>query len=263
MLNINKIIVSNSFGMDRLVVFFEISDTDEGLENYTFNVYRSNSGLDDYECIAQNIGFYYYEDYTVNLYNLNVKYFYKIEVVNQETGEHRISDIFGFLEIDDPDVWGASIQEMEQRYLCYVIKNERMFLLKKKRFGQTCKCYDDIRSQIDPKCPNCFGTRYTGGYERAVPIDVNYQNPAQRTQVFELFDVDGEERSPIQLWTSNFPIVQAEDILVDAKNNRYRVVSVTPTTKNYFILRQIVSIQRINNSNIIYKIPIDMGVDEE
>lgn len=257
MLNISEITVSNSFGVDRLIIFFKISDTDENLENYTFNVYRSDTGLDDYECIAQNVGFYYYEDYAVNLYNNNIKYFYKIEAVNQETGEHQISDTFGFLEIEEPDMWGAAIEEMERDYLHYVVQNEKMYLLKKKRFGQICRCYDDIREQMDPKCPSCFGVRYVGGYENAVPIEVNYQNPVQRTQMFDLFNSEGEDRSPIQLWTPNFPIIQAEDILVDSKNNRYRVVSVTPTTKNYFILRQIISIQRINNTNIIYKIPIN------
>ena len=256
MINIDKITVSNSFGMGRLTVFFYLSDTEENLDDYTFNIYRSQTGLNDYECIAQNVGYYYYEDYTVNLYNNNIKYFYKVEALNQSTCERKLSDCFGFLEIEEPDVWGSAIEEIERMYLGCVIKNEPMLLLKKMRFGQLCRCYDDIRCQTNPKCPSCHGTKYIGGYEGGIPIEVNYQNPTQRSQVFELFDMDGETKSPIQLWTPNFPIVQAEDILVDSKNNRYRVTSVTPTTKNYFILRQIISIQRIQTSDIAYKIPL-------
>lgn len=256
MLNVNKVIVSNSFGMEKLIVSFYIDDTDENLDDYTFNVYRSETGTDDYQCIAQNVGYYYFEDYSVNLYNNNIKYFYKIEIVNQITGQRELSESFGFLEVNEPDMWGSAIEEIERAYLHYVIKNDTMLLLKKKRFGQVCRCYDDIRYQTDPKCLSCYGTKYVGGYENAVPIEVNYQNPSQRTQIFEVFDMDGEERSPIQLWTFNFPIVQPEDVLIDSKNNRYRVVSVTPTTKNNFILRQIISIQRIQTSDIVYKIPL-------
>lgn len=256
MLNINKIVVSNSFGMDKLVVSFFIDNTEEDLDAYTFNIYRSETGIDDYQCIAQNVGYYYYEDYSVNLYNNNIKYFYKVEAVNQSSGISKLSECYGFLEINEPDTWGAAIEEIERTYLHYVIKNESMLLLKKKRFGQICRCYDDIRYQSDPKCPSCHGTKYVGGYENAVPIEINYQNPSQRTQIFEQFDLDGEERSPIQIWTPNFPIIQAEDVLVDSKNNRYRVVSVTPTVKNNFILRQIISIQKIQTSDIVYKVPL-------
>lgn len=248
--------------MSRLIVFFQVEDTREDLSKYSFNVYRSNIGT-DFECIAQNVGHYYYEDYDVNLYNGNIKYFYKIEIVNNDTGERLLSDKVSIFGVEEPDNYGFAIAEIEQRYLQYVVNQKQMILLKKKYFGQLCTCFDEVRTQPNPKCKCCFGTRYVGGYSTPVPIMVNYQAPEQASVDVGIQDQDNLGEAPVQLWASSFPPISVGDILVDHHNERYRVVSVVSTTKRHFIIRQVLTIAKIQPTDIVYRIPISETLDEE
>lgn len=258
MLELRDIQATTKFGLDRVVITYEFEDTNENMSNYTLNLYKSYSGIDDSYFLQQSdIDFFRTEDWDVDLLDENIKYFYKIEFVNIETGETELSKKFAMLKVKEPDRWGHAIAAMEKVYLENVIRNPNMYLLKKIRSGGRCFCFDDIRMVSDPKCKLCYGTSYVGGYEKATPIKVNFANAEQYTQSFDLSNMQGEERSGLQLWTSNYPIIQAEDVLVDDDNIRWRITSVTPTTKGKFILRQILTIEMIQKTDIVYKVSVE------
>ena len=257
MVYVNSTKATAMFGLDRVVVFFKTADTKEDLNDYTFNLYRSESGIDsDYHLVLSNVPFEV-EDFSVNLYDENIKYFYKIQVVDKD-GNKTMSDETATMFIQNPDKWGTAIADITKMYLHNVVKNDTMYLLKKKRFGTICSCWDDIRRIQLPDCPHCYGTKYAGGYFNPIPIEVNYSGPSTYNQLFEPFNIEGEQESGKQLWTSNYPVIQAEDILVDKWNNRYIVTSVTPTMKDFFLIRQIVTIQKKAKTNIVYDVPLDI-----
>ena len=257
MLTIKNIETSCEFGLDKIVVTFEFNDTTEKLSDYTLNLLRSEIGTENsFVLEASNIPYGCYEDYDVDLYDENKKYFYKIEIVNLKTGEKSVSEETSMFMVKPADGWGHAIADIENVYLHNVIRNDKVFLLKKIRSGGVCECWDDIRMTADTRCPLCYGTGYLGGYYAPIDIEVNYANTEQYSQAFAPEDMQGEVRSSKQFWTTNFPVIQPEDVIVDSDNLRWRVTSVMPTRKGKFILRQIINIEKIQKTDMVYKIPI-------
>jgi len=75
MVQIKKINIINTLSLDFLLIQFEIEDTEEDLNNYEFDIYRSNSPEGDFELISSNVESFEYKDYTVNLYKKSISYY--------------------------------------------------------------------------------------------------------------------------------------------------------------------------------------------
>ena len=52
MITVDKITVSDQFGLDRLFVSFSIVNTTEDIANYRFDLYRSLNSEYDFEAVA-------------------------------------------------------------------------------------------------------------------------------------------------------------------------------------------------------------------
>lgn len=250
MLNVKGIKIEDIYSSDFLYISFEIDDTTESLSNYQINLMRSLSAQGPYSVIAYGITNFRYTDRFVNLSDPSIKYFYKIQIVDENTREVYVSDYQQFLQ-GKPDDFSFAIREIESLYLHNVINNDSMYLLNKMRTGQRCNCYDSIRKQADPQCLSCFGTGYVGGYYEPTEIKVNFFTPISEEGVYIPSD-DFNKTAPIQLWTSNFPVIEAGDILVDNKNRRYIIQNCQRSTKNYFLFRQTVVAHVLPRSNIAY-----------
>lgn len=255
MINLKNMNISDEFGVEYLYITFEITDTVESLENYNFNLYKSNNAISEFVPIAFNVADFKYRDFAVNLRNFTINYYYKIQIKNKVTGEQVFSDVYQFQKAS-PDNFASAIVEIENRYLNYVVGNTEMILLQKKHMGQICSCYDDVRQMsADKTCPLCYGTSYVGGYYSPEIIKVNFYNPPTEQFKFSPSD-NAQDQSILQLWTSNFPLIKAEDILVDKNNIRYIVTSNMLTRKNYYVIRQILAIQMVPKYNIVYSYDI-------
>lgn len=258
MIKVNDITVTDQFGSDYLYVKFSINDTIEDLSKFQFNIYRSNTPEEGFEIIDEGIIDFFYVDNDVNLYDTSIDYYYKIEIVDTTTNRKEMSDIIGTYKGREGDQYASYLVSVYNTYLDAAINNSEMILLPKKHFGNVCNdCYDEIRERCkNPNCMTCYGTRFVGGYFSPQKIKVSFFNSPALVEKFNLTDV-GEDQTPIQFWTSNYPVIQINDILVDINNNRYIVVSWQPTYKNFYLVKQIVGIQRLPKSNVIYKIPVN------
>lgn len=259
MVNIKDIIVIDQFSTEFLYIQFSIEDTDEDLSNYSFNLHRSNNAQSGYVNIASDIKNNYYVDKVVNLYNPLIEYCYKIEVINKNTGKSELTDFYGQYKGKKPDQYAATIIHMNETYIQNVVENDTLYLLGRKHDGQKCSCYDDVRgrSSIPSSCHLCYGTKYSGGYYSVEKFQACFLNAAGKSERFTLVDQTQEE-TPLQFWTSNFPVIHINDIIVDRNNTRYIVMNVQPSYKNYYMLKQVVQMQRLPKSNIAYKIPINI-----
>jgi hypothetical protein len=134
-----------------------------------------------------------------------------------------------------------------------------MFLLQRKHNGQLCPlCYDKIRKRAsDSNCSVCYSTKYVGGYYSPVTIYTSLLNSAGKTNEFTI-NKDSESLAPIQLWISNFPLIRVNDVLVDRNNDRFIVTNWQPTYKDYYLIKQIVQVQKIPKADIVYTFPITM-----
>jgi hypothetical protein len=260
MITIKQINVINALSLDYLLVQFRVEDTVEDLSNYKFDILRSTSPSSGYEVIVSDLDKFEYIDTGVNLYKPSIRYYYKIKVKDLKEGREQLSDIFGEMRSCSPDNYAMAIITNYDIFLKNVAGNPPIKILIKKKFGQHCtNCWDDIRMQprID-NCNVCFGTGYTGGYFD--PIEVNYSSmtgEAGMEQILDLSD-DGEGEQPIQIWILNYPIVSPGDIIVDRYNRRYNIQAVKPTSKNQYILRQVLTIYRLPASHIVYKFPVEV-----
>lgn len=241
-----------------IYISFSIEDTTEDISKYRFDLYRSNSPTDNFNLIHTNILRFEFCDYSVNLLNPEIKYFYKIKTINLSTGKETFSDVFSVID-KKGDEYTYYLQELYDLYLDAVINNSELLLIKKIRTGQRCDCYDDVRNSSSEgnKCRKCWGTGYVGGYYSPIKIMANFYN-TQGEQEEMIATGTIETKSPIQLWVPAFPIVQENDILLDTSTNqRSKVMSVRPSIKNGKVIRQTLEISKIPEGDLIYRMPID------
>lgn len=253
MVYVDKITVTDQFGLDRLFVSFSIISTTEDIANYRFDLYRSLNPENDFETVAYDLKTFSYQDYSVNLYNRGLHYYYKVLVTSLLSGEYNWSSTYGSYLVNIPDNYAQAIMTVEGRYLEKVVANESMSLYKRRQSGQICFCVDEIRKRANLQCPICFGTQLVGGYYPSEQIFVNFANVAQRQHRMESFG-DFDDTSPIQLWTKPYPLITNEDVLVDLYGDAYIVTNWVPSYKTHFLIRQTVSVSRIPRSSAFYNI---------
>ena len=244
------------FGFEFINISFTIEDTIKDLSVYRFDLYRANAVTDEFKLVYSNIQNFECNDYSVNLLNDEIAYYYKIKATNIMTDETLFSEIIPTYK-NTSDNYSYFITEVYDKYLNDVIANEEVLLLKRRRTGELCDCYDDIRgSRYGDKCQCCFGTGYKDGFYPPSKMKVCYLN-AESMQ--EDMDIKGtfKENSPRQFWTSNYPLIQEGDIIVDTlTSDKYTVTSWQPSYKNGFLIRQTVQMTRLPESSIYNKIKI-------
>lgn len=253
MLYVNKIYVTDQFGLDRLLVTFSINNTPESLDDYRFDLYRSLNPENDWNLLAVDVQNFSYEDYNVNLFNRSLHYYYKVLVTKISTGDEAWSDLVGSYMGHTGDNYANAIIAIESKYLDNVVANTKLDLYKRRQSGQICSCYDEVRRRSDPKCPICLGTQIVGGYYPPVTMNVNFFNVMQRQHRMEPFG-DFDDTAPQQLWTKNYPLIANEDVFVDQFNDAHIVTNWTPSYKNSFLLRQTMAVARIPRTSIFYQI---------
>jgi hypothetical protein len=258
MIKVDSIKIMDSFSLDYVLINFTIEDTTEDVNGYSFNIYRSNDEEDGYELISTDVIDFSFIDYNVNLYNNAIKFYYKVEVVNRLTGEKLMSEIRSEYKGRQRDNTAQAIIENYNIYLNNVLGVDDVYLLKKKRFGTYCSCYDDIRGRSNnSKCHLCYSTKYAGGYFAPKVMKVSVVNSPGKAETFDITETS-EQTAPIQMWTANYPLIQIGDVIVDSNNDRYVVAGWQPTYKNYMLIRQTIDLQKLPKSDVTYLIPVKL-----
>lgn len=256
MLEVSKISIDQKFSSKFLLVEFEICNTMEDINDYQFDILRSNAFNGDYEVIAIDVKDFSFKDYSVNLLNPTIEYFYKIRIIDKIGNDVYESNVKKLI-IKNDDEYITYFNYINNKYLCDVIADDKLKLLKRKRFGTYCECYDDVREKSKKaNCTSCYGTKFAGGYFPPVDISVNYLNSPSLTEEFDIKGISQNE-SPVQFWTTSFPKIHQGDIIVLPDNSRCKVISWSNSDKNNVSLRQTVTIQKIPESDVIYKFPIE------
>lgn len=256
MINIKEINTQISFNLDFVFLNFSILDTTEDITKYKFDLYRSQSETTGFKMIFSNIRDFKFKDYSVNLNDPEIKYYYKIKVTNLSDGEFLFSDIQQLPSVS-PDKYASYLNYIYSIYLNTVIESRDIFVLKKIRSGEQCECFDDVYgSRKQDKCKICFGTGYVGGYYPPEKIKVNFANTQSITESMEITGTF-EQRSSLQFWTLGIPIIQENDIIIDSlTKKRYVVKNWQPSYKDGFLLRQTVIADNLAEASILNKIPL-------
>jgi hypothetical protein len=105
-------------------------------------------------------------------------------------------------------------------------------------------------------CPICYGTKFVGGYYDPVSVSFSAMSMPAEVKHYDISDNNTED-IPLQIWTSNLPQIQTDDVLVDINNERFVITNVQFSRKNFYILRQIIQMQPLKKTNPIYLYPIE------
>jgi ribosomal protein L37AE/L43A len=257
MISVKEIQISSQYSVDFIYGKIVLEDTREDISEYRFNLYRSNNADDGYIAIKSDLNDFTFQDYGVNLRNISIHYYYKVEIIHKASGKANWSEPVHFQAVEQ-DAIAFYLNEVYRTQMEYVVGNRKMILLSRKHEGQLCNsCYDPIRKRSQSvSCPVCYNTTYVGGYYKPVVINMVLMNAAANTQEFSV-DAVGEKKTPITMWTANYPLIQIDDILVDIHNNRYIVMGWQPSYKNEYLIRQTIQVGMVEKSSVVYNIPVD------
>lgn len=123
----------------------------------------------------------------------------------------------------------------------------------RKTLAQPCSaCWDDIQKKITKSnCSVCYGTGLRDPYYPGIDIQVSNSMPSLLRQP-QADHIDQSYNS--QIWTTNMPRMKPGDLL---KRNAYlwRVEAVQTTRQEKVVVKQMVSLRRLETSRSEYKLP--------
>lgn len=257
MISFDKLKASNAFGLEFVNITFSIEDTSENINDYRFDLYKSPIETSNFELLQSNIKNFEFNDYDVNLQLKERRQYYKVKAIKLSTGDFIWSDSFSH-PYTPGDNYTSWFKEVYTQYL-NIVSNKEMLLLKRIRHGQLCDCYDEVRGQsrLAEKCTSCYGTGYANGFYPPAKIKVNFYNAKGSSEAFEVTG-SSEQETNLQLWTNNYPLIQEGDLLIDGLTGERNVVmTVQPSVKNGFIIRQVLQLDEVPEASIYYKIPVE------
>jgi hypothetical protein len=249
-----------SFDLDHLDVFWEFKDTPAKVDRYSVFVERSVDGpLGPFRQIAgpfYNTG--QLRDPDVNQLNNHRKYFYRLHVLDKDTGEDRH---FGpkYHEAE-PDLYALELR----RRFAFVMREHagrRCFIFPSLTSGFRCSvCYQKndrgmgTGRKLTQNCVTCFDTTFIGGFTTPIAEFIQFDPNPEHTVRTDTYERQPENTSGR---LSAFPPLKAKDMIVEAENIRWEVENVVPTKKGRAVSRQEITLHRIPKSDVRYKVPVN------
>lgn len=251
--------VARSFDLDHLDLYWEIKDFDNGTDvitAYEFYILRSESPEGPFDTLAGPFEDQYsYRDAGVNLLHKWRRLFYKLKVVHKPTGD---VTLFGAAaNLADPDLIALEIQRQEDVLLRQFI-GRRCWLFPVRTFGAKCFCFDlTTGRRTRSNCPTCFDSGYLNGYLTPIETYIQFDpNPESPSNTSIMGEQDPKNTSARLI---AFPPVKPKDIIVEAENKRWRVVTVNKTERLRSVVHQELTLHRIPVGDIEYKLPINLS----
>jgi hypothetical protein len=228
------------------------------LEGDTFSIYRSTSPASDFEIIAQDVIQPFYVDNTANLYDENIRYYYRIE--GFLSGDKVAEDGPRTLEYNARDGVANKVIH-ESKVALRVMNNPPVYFLLKKRTGEECpECWNPVTKRVRfANCDVCNGTGILQGYHEPIPTRIS-QDVSQLVMASGEMDGDKVKLTPIRAWVSNTPLLHPEDIMVDVMNQRYKVFNVARRTKSQYVIRQVLDLVPLEKGHPAYQVEVDRTV---
>lgn len=199
---------------------------------------------------------------------LDLKTFYRVTTVAVDP-----SDTTLILEsplVNSPTVFKYNVEQINYIWREAVRRNhwilqqggERVKLFIARRHGCPCPCMLDeqqleYKKQPRNECVECFGTGFVGGYEGPYDILVAPDDaPSAITQT----DRGRHKEKSQDVWITASPIVSQRDFIVKQTGERFSIGAIHRPTARGVILQQHFNISYLDQTDIIYRVPLD-GTD--
>jgi hypothetical protein len=260
-LEVTSLIV-RSFDLDHLDLFWEIGSLSSSREretheifDYDFYVLRSqDSPLGEYKEIAGPMRDQYrLRDIEVSLLHKWRQYFYKIKVVHRPTGETIVTEPQSHAA--ERDLTAAEIMRLEDKLFREFI-GRQCILFPIRTFGPRCTCYDKTlqRTTLSNHLL-CYGTGWLGGYHQPILCYIQIDPVAQSRTESPLQE---QQTRVTQARMIAYPPVSPDDVIVEAENKRWKVVSMTPTERLRGKVHQELVIHELPRGDVEYALPVNL-----
>lgn len=235
-------------------VSWTVAETSEDVLDYTFQVLRSEAPSGPYDTLTVPFSDqYFFLDNQLKNGNRWRKYYYLVRVVQLATG-----DTLDFGPVThEPD---ADILAIELRRHMQLLFNEyagrRMWALTKRTFGQRCDCYNrTLQKRTRSGCRTCYDTGFVRGYMS--PIEIYGQiDPSPKSE--QQTNVGKQQQSNTSGRLGYYPALKPDDLLIEAENRRWRVVTVSMTEQGRAPVHQEISIHEIPPTDIEFLVPLQL-----
>lgn len=244
-----------SLDVDRKEFTWEVNDTQEDALDYTFQVFRSESPEGPFDPITQTFeDRYIFVDARVPQGDRYRQLWYRLRVVHKASGDVR--EYGPITQEAEPSLDAQFIRRSEMTLLTQVI-GRACWLFKLRSFGARCpSCWDPTsHKRTRSSCLDCFDTGYLRGYMDPIEIWVQI-DPAARSQQNNAQQIDQQTATSAR--TSFYPNITPGDVLVEAENKRWRVLSVTLSERLRAPIKQELTMRQIALTDIEYKLPINL-----
>ena len=257
MLNVKNIRIRN-FDVNYLDVYWDVDPVYEDIHDYEFVLEKSHSQFGPFFDLTKAFtDKYHVRDNTIrgrhteNYYRLRVKHIPSEEIqIFPDTGNGvNLSAPPDLVALEMARIARLKLKEFEGR---------KVWLYPRKRTGQRCACFDPVmKRKMRSKCVTCYDTGYVGGYDSPMETYVQVHSPTEMTNKNIVSEISIEDTIAV---LPNFPEVFEGWIVVEAENIRWRIGSnLNKIKKARSLVKQIVNLHRIPNSDVEYLLPMNIG----
>lgn len=244
-----------SLDIDHFEITWKVRTQSEDILDYTFQVLRSQGPAGPFEPVSTEMDdrFFFVDNHLFRSHDFRTL-FYKIRVKSKETQEYKD---FGPADPGpDPDLIALELRKHFNLLTCEFI-GRRCWVVPVRTFGKRCGCFNPIiQKRTQSHCHTCYDTGFILGYmtpiESWIAIDPD-QKSEQNTNIGPTTQSNTTARMGF------FPPVKPRDLIIEPENVRWRVVSVSGTEKLRAQIRQEITIHKIPNTDIEYKLEFDIG----
>jgi hypothetical protein len=233
-------------------LFWELDDTVEDALDYAFTVERSESPGGPWDVVSQPFrDKYMFRDMSVPGVNKWRQLFYRVKI------EGAAGTAYSGLATQEaqPDLSATEARRMMNLVLKEGI-GRVVWLFPVRTFGTRCPvCFDPVLGKrVSSNCLSCYGTGYARGFMAPLATYLRI-DPTERAD--QLGQVVTQQQTT-RAHTAYYPLVKPRDVLVEAENRRWRVVSSQAPERLRAPIWQGLTLHEIPPTDIEYRLPINI-----
>jgi hypothetical protein len=246
-----KVVLNTLFvGNDRVAIRWHLEGRVKGEVEY--RIERSGNAQTGYVTIHQTNATAYVDQ--VDLGSKFIPLYYRV-TASCAGKDLATSDPSGLERLPSPR---AHALQRRERYQLAKSDGVPAMLFSRRRGGAPCpRCVArTAQGSFSSECTTCYGTGVKFGYYPPMPFYVAQQTLDQAGLSLE--DTGANETRYVGLWTSNWSIVEDEDIIYEMvpPNRVWRVTAVQRSSLQRATLRQILSVNEVDKGAAVYLLPV-------
>jgi len=242
-----------SLDVDFHEVSWRLAATSVDILDYTFTVLRAESPEGPWDDLTGPFeDRYAFVDNVLQVTHRWRQYQYLIRVTEKATGDTQ--DFGPVAHEPEPDILATELRR-HINVLMQGFAGRRCIVLPLRTFGQRCpNCWNNVlKKQMKSGCLLCYDTSFIRGYMH--PIEAYIQiDPSSKSE--QVTNVSKLQQDNTTMRMGYYPILKPGDVVVEAENIRWRVVSQNQTEHSRAAVHQEAQIHHIPEKDIEYAIPV-------